>query len=63
MRALALSKRCTPKDYQLATIPVPRIQKEDEVLVKVMAASVNPIDVLMASEFVLPFPPLFSSVS
>jgi NADPH:quinone reductase-like Zn-dependent oxidoreductase len=52
MRALALSKHCTPKDYLIATLPVPRIQSEDEILVKVKAASINPIDVKMASEYV-----------
>jgi len=54
MRALALSKRCTPEGYQIATLPVPRIQSEHEILVKVKAASINPIDVFMASESVLP---------
>ncbi|RFU26314.1 hypothetical protein B7463_g10020, partial [Scytalidium lignicola] len=49
MRALALSKFCKPSEYGLATLPTPEITQPDELLIKVHAASVNPIDVKMAS--------------
>ncbi|KAH8815150.1 chaperonin 10-like protein [Xylogone sp. PMI_703] len=49
MRALALSKFCKPSEYAIATLPTPEIAKPDEVLIKVHAASVNPVDVKMAS--------------
>jgi NADPH:quinone reductase-like Zn-dependent oxidoreductase len=52
MRALAITKHCTPKDYQLLTLPVPKIQADDDILIKVKAAGVNPIDVKMADTFV-----------
>lgn len=54
MRAIALTKYCKPTEYQLATLPVPTISKPDELLIKVKAAAVNPIDVKMASELVSP---------
>ncbi|KAG9236464.1 chaperonin 10-like protein [Amylocarpus encephaloides] len=50
MRAVALSKYCEPSEYELATLPVPGISEPDEVLIKVKAASVNPIDVKLASK-------------
>jgi NADPH:quinone reductase-like Zn-dependent oxidoreductase len=49
MRALALSKYCKPNEYQVATIPTPQISKPDELLIRVHAASVNPLDVKLAS--------------
>lgn len=52
MRAIALAKFCKPSEYGLATLPVPRITNPDEVLIKVHAASINPVDVKLASEFV-----------
>lgn len=51
MRAIALAKHCNPKDYAVATIPTPQITKPDEVLIRVQAASVNPIDVKLAGSF------------
>jgi NADPH:quinone reductase-like Zn-dependent oxidoreductase len=57
MRALAITKHCTPKDYQLLSLPIPKIQADDDILIKVKAAGVNPIDVKMADTFVpAPFP-------
>jgi NADPH:quinone reductase-like Zn-dependent oxidoreductase len=50
MRALALSKFCEPSEYQVASLPVPEISKEDEILIRVRAASVNPVDVKMSSK-------------
>jgi NADPH:quinone reductase-like Zn-dependent oxidoreductase len=49
MRALALSRYCKPADYDVATLPTPEISQPDELLIKVHAASVNPIDVKLAS--------------
>lgn len=49
MTALALSKYSKPSEYNIATLPVPEISKPDELLVKVHAAAVNPIDVKLAS--------------
>lgn len=53
MLALALSKFGKPDTYNTATVPTPRITDKNEVLIKVEAASVNPIDVKMASGYVL----------
>jgi NADPH:quinone reductase-like Zn-dependent oxidoreductase len=49
MRALALSRYGTPSTYDNASLPTPKIEKADEVLIKVKAASINPIDVKLAS--------------
>ena len=49
MRALTLSKYCKPNDYNLATLPTPSISQPDQLLIKVRAASVNPIDVKLAA--------------
>ncbi|TVY36950.1 2-methylene-furan-3-one reductase [Lachnellula occidentalis] len=51
MRALVLPRYCKPAEYDVATVPTPQISKPDELLVKVYAASVNPIDVKMAAGF------------
>ncbi|KAG4414148.1 hypothetical protein IFR04_012714 [Cadophora malorum] len=50
MRALALAQHCNPSAYNLANLPVPRITKPDELLIKVHAASVNPVDVKLAGD-------------
>jgi NADPH:quinone reductase-like Zn-dependent oxidoreductase len=49
MQAVALAQHCNPRDYNLATLPTPEISAPDQLLIKVHAASVNPIDVKMAS--------------
>lgn len=49
MRALAIDRFCTPKDYNLATLPVPKISQPDEVLIKVHSAAVNPGELKLAS--------------
>jgi NADPH:quinone reductase-like Zn-dependent oxidoreductase len=49
MRAIALPAYCKPDKYDIGTIPVPKIKKPHEILIKVHAASINPIDVKMAS--------------
>jgi NADPH:quinone reductase-like Zn-dependent oxidoreductase len=52
MRAIALTKFCTPAEYNLGTLPVPKITKPDELLIRVRAASVNPVDVKLATSYV-----------
>jgi hypothetical protein len=52
MRAVALTKFCTPAEYQLGTLPVPKITRSDELLIRVRAASVNPVDVKLATSYV-----------
>ncbi|RDW94299.1 hypothetical protein BP5796_00062 [Coleophoma crateriformis] len=49
MQAIALTQYSKPSDYDFATLPTPEIQDPTEVLIKVYAASVNPVDVKMAS--------------
>ena len=49
MRAIALTRFCGPSEYNLGSLPVPKITKPDEMLIRVRAASVNPIDVKLAS--------------
>jgi NADPH:quinone reductase-like Zn-dependent oxidoreductase len=49
MRALAIPFYCKPTEYDVAILPTPIIYRPDHVLIKVTAASVNPIDVKMAS--------------
>ncbi|KIX03610.1 uncharacterized protein Z518_07163 [Rhinocladiella mackenziei CBS 650.93] len=49
MRSLATEKYCKPDEYRLLPLPVPQITGKDEILIKVHAASVNPIDVKVAS--------------
>jgi NADPH:quinone reductase-like Zn-dependent oxidoreductase len=49
MRAIALSQFSKPANYNIASLPVPAINKPNELLIKVHAASINPVDVKMAS--------------
>jgi NADPH:quinone reductase-like Zn-dependent oxidoreductase len=49
MRAIALATYVKPDEYEVATLPTPAITQPDEVLIKVHAASINPIDVKIAS--------------
>lgn len=52
MLALAIYRFSNPKDYDLATIPTPKISKPDEVLIKVHSASINPGELKLASGYV-----------
>jgi len=54
MRAIALTKFCNPAEYNVGTLPVPKITRPDELLIRVRAASVNPVDVKLASSYVFP---------
>jgi NADPH:quinone reductase-like Zn-dependent oxidoreductase len=49
MRAIALAAYGKPSEYDIATLPTPQITKDDEVLIKVHAASIYPVDVKFAS--------------
>lgn len=52
MRALAIDKFTKPENYGLATLPTPQITEQDEILIKVHSASVNPVDVKFANGYV-----------
>ncbi|OKL64467.1 hypothetical protein UA08_00997 [Talaromyces atroroseus] len=49
MQSYHINTYSTPQGYELGQLPRPEIENADEVLIKVHAASVNPIDVKMAS--------------
>jgi NADPH:quinone reductase-like Zn-dependent oxidoreductase len=49
MRSLAIEEYCKPDDYQILSLPIPKVSAPDDVLIKVHAASINPIDVKIAS--------------
>jgi NADPH:quinone reductase-like Zn-dependent oxidoreductase len=49
MQSYHLNNYSTPQGYELGQQPRPEIENVEEVLIKVHAASVNPIDVKMAS--------------
>lgn len=52
MRGLVTLKWAEPKEYTIANdLAVPKITKPDDVLIKVASASINPIDVKLASGF------------
>lgn len=58
MRGLALEHYAQPKEYTiLPTLPVPQITKPDDILIRVAAASFNPIDVKFAAGMVKMFVP------
>ncbi|KFZ01683.1 hypothetical protein V501_09862, partial [Pseudogymnoascus sp. VKM F-4519 (FW-2642)] len=48
MRALAIPSFGKPSTYGLANVPTPQITQPDEVLIKIHAAGVNPIDTKVA---------------
>jgi hypothetical protein len=48
LRALAIPSHGKPSTYGIATLPTPQITKPDDVLIKVHAASINPIDTIVA---------------
>jgi NADPH:quinone reductase-like Zn-dependent oxidoreductase len=48
MRALAIAAYGKPSTFGIATVPTPQITQPDEVLIKVHAASINPIDIILA---------------
>lgn len=50
MRALAIAAYGEPSTYDIATVPTPQITQPDEVFIKVHANSVNPIDIVLATD-------------
>lgn len=49
MRALAIQKYTKPSGYEILELPVPEIKNPKDIVVKVHAASINPIDVKLAN--------------
>jgi len=49
MLALAIHQFGTPKDYDIATLPTPKISQPDEVLIKVKSAAINPGELKLAN--------------
>jgi NADPH:quinone reductase-like Zn-dependent oxidoreductase len=48
MRSLCVHAYETPADFGIADLPVPKITTPNQVLVRVHAASVNPVDMEIA---------------
>ncbi|THC97208.1 hypothetical protein EYZ11_003317 [Aspergillus tanneri] len=62
MRAIAISSYSTPSGYELRDLPKPELRRENDVIIKVHAASVNPVDVKLASgQMKMVFQSLFPS--
>lgn len=49
MLCIATPAYSDPSKYQLSTLPRPTVTRPTDVLIKVHAASINPIDVKLAS--------------
>ena len=49
MLSLNIPSYTTPPNYQVSELPKPEIDSQNEVIVKVHAASINPIDVKRAA--------------
>lgn len=49
MQALIFNRYCKPDEYEILQLPVPEIKSPDDILIKVHAVSINPVDVKMAS--------------
>ncbi|KAG4074371.1 hypothetical protein HA402_008780 [Bradysia odoriphaga] len=49
MKSLSIEKYCKPEEFQILDFPVPKISGPNDVLIKVNAASINPIDMKIAS--------------
>lgn len=48
MQAITIPKHSKPDAYELTSVPKPAITSPDEILIKVHAASINPVDVKKA---------------
>lgn len=49
MFAVVAPRFTDPSGYELATVPRPALAKSDDILIRVHAASINPVDVKKAS--------------
>ncbi|KAF3389583.1 Reticulon-4-interacting protein 1 [Penicillium rolfsii] len=49
MLSINISNYATPQDYELSELPAPTVEGPDDIVIKVHAASINPIDVKKAS--------------
>lgn len=49
MRSIALEKYGPPQELKVLDLPKPQISKPDQILIKVHAASINPVDLFIAS--------------
>jgi len=49
MRSLATKNYGKPDTYEILDLPVPKIIEANDILIKVSAASLNPIDVKLAT--------------
>lgn len=49
MLAINIPQHATPDQYELGEVPSPTVELATDILIKVHAASINPIDVKKAS--------------
>lgn len=49
MQAVTASRFTDPSGYELTTVPIPKASSPSDVVVRVRAASVNPVDVKLAN--------------
>lgn len=49
MYSINISKYTTPENYELSELPAPTVEDPKDIIIKVHAASINPIDVKKAS--------------
>jgi NADPH:quinone reductase-like Zn-dependent oxidoreductase len=49
MLSINITQYATPQNYELSELPAPTVDDPNDILIKVHAASINPIDVKKAS--------------
>ena len=49
MRCLFVNAYTQPENFEISDLPVPKITSPDQVLIKVHAAGINPVDLQVAS--------------
>jgi NADPH:quinone reductase-like Zn-dependent oxidoreductase len=57
MRSLATKQYGKPQGYEILDLPIPEIKNPDEVLIKVHASSINPVDMHVATGLAKAFIP------